>query len=248
MREIQSLARGVQIIDLLVNACRPFSITELAQELELDKSSVSRLVRTLENYGYVQKAQGSRCYTIGKRLFVIGLQLGNRHAIRETALPFLNELAEATGECAHIGVYSSGKALITDDVQPETSLLRVIGKSGRHIHLHNTAVGKGLVAHGDFPLPIELPALTARTITTAHALQAELKHVRECGYALDDEENEHGVRCIASPVFDMVGVTVASIGISGPTVRMTDDRIPQLAKVVKDIARRLSQELGYKGQ
>lgn len=248
MREIQSLARGVQIIDLLVNSCRPHSITELAAALELDKSSVSRLVRTLENYGYVQKANGSRKYTIGKRMFAIGLQLTNRHAVRETAKPYLDYLATVTGECAHIGVYSAGKALVTDDVQSETSLLRVIGKSGRHINLHNTAVGKGLVAYGDFPIPEEFPALTPRTITDPELFAEELQRVREQGYALDDEENEPGVRCIAAPVFDMVGVTVASVGISGPTVRVTDERIEQLACAVKEVAQRLSRELGFRGE
>lgn len=248
MRQIQSLARGLQIIDHLVNASQPMSITELAETLNVDKSTASRLVRTLENYGYVQQATKTRGYIVGKRLYGIGWQLTNRYALRELAKPHLNELAAQTGECAHIGVYSSGRALVTDDVQPETSLLRVVGNSGRLIYLHNTAVGKGLIAFGDFPLPQEFPRLTPRTITNADDLQEELARIREQGYALDDEENEPGVRCIASPVFDSLGMTVATIGISGPTVRVRDEDIAALGALVQQTARTLSCELGYEGE
>jgi DNA-binding IclR family transcriptional regulator len=247
MREIQSLARGLQIVDLLVNSNEPQSITDIAQFLDVDKSTASRLVGTLEKYGYVQQAKDSRAYTLGKRLFSVGWQLTNRYALREVAKPYLDYLARETGECAHIGVYSSGKALVTDDVQPETSLLRVVGNSGRLIHLHNTAVGKALIAFGDFPLPDELPLITAKTITSRGELKQELTKIREVGYAVDDEENESGVRCIASPVFDAVGVTVASIGISGPTVRVTYETVDSLGQTIKEVAERLSCELGYEG-
>lgn len=247
MREIQSLARGLQILDLLTYAQQPISVTEIALYLDVDKSTASRLVGTLENYGYAQQARGSRGYTIGKRLHSIGWQITNRYALRELAKPYLHMLAESTGECAHIGVYSSGKALITDDVQPETSLLRVVGNSGRLIHLHNTAVGKTLIAFGDFPLPDELPEVTSLTITDEERLHQELETVCIQGFALDDEENEPGVRCIASPVYDQMGVTVAAIGISGPTVRVIDNKITDYAQQIIEVACKLSRDLGYEG-
>ncbi len=245
MREIQSLARGLRIIDLLVNVNRPVTVTEVASMLEVDKSTASRLIHTLQSYGYIQQDRNSRAYVVGKRLHTIGWQITNRYALRETARPLLEQLAELTGECAHIGVYSSGKALVTDDVQSDTSLLRVVGNTGRLIHLHNTAVGKGLLAHGDFPLPDELPAVTDCTITNPTTLQRELTRVRDQGFALDDEENEIGVRCIAAPVFDAMGATVAAIGISGPKVRVGDDKVNKLGQMVYEAAQRLSCELGY---
>ncbi|MEM6281847.1 MAG: IclR family transcriptional regulator [Chloroflexota bacterium] len=247
MREIQSLARGLTILDILINTQRPHTVTELAGILEVDKSSASRLLRTMENYGYVQQAPDSRAYTTGKRLHTIGWQLTNRYALRETARPYLDQLVAQTGECAHIGVYSSGRALVTDDVQPETPLLRVAGNSGRLIYLHNTAIGKGLLASGDFPLPDEFPQITPETPTDRATLEADLVTVRQQGYAIDDEENEPGVRCIASPVYDAVGVTVAAIGISGPTVRVTYENVESLALQVREVAHRLSCELGYEG-
>jgi len=247
MREIQSLARGLQIIDLLINAPEALSVTELADKLDVDKSTASRLVGTLQKYGYVQQAPHSRACIPGKRLHSIGLQLSNRYALRELAMPYLHDLVHKTSECAHIGVYSSGKALVTDDIQSENSLLRVVGNTGRLIHLHNTAVGKGLIAFGDFPLPHDLPQVTRCTITSHEELISQLETVRTQGYAVDNEENEYGVCCIASPVFNAVGITIAAIGISGPSVRVTEDQFDTLGQLVRQAAQQLSVDLGYEG-
>ena len=245
MREIQSLARGLRIIDLLVNSQKKLGITEIAKLLDVDKSTASRLVKTLQNYGYVQQENNSRGYVSGKRLHVIGWQLSNRYSLQELAKPFLDSLTITIEESSHIGVYSSGKALVTDDVQPQNSLLRVVSNSGRLIYLHNTALGKSLIAFGDFPMPTELSAFTATTHTTLEALEDDLALTRLRGYAVDDEENESGVRCIAAPVFDSMGVTVAAIGISGPTVRVEARRVEQIGMLVRDVACQLSNKMGY---
>ena len=244
MREIQSLARGLQIVDLLMQSQSPVSVTELASFLEVDKSTASRLVRTLENYGYVQQAKDSRAYVIGKRLHSIGWQLTNRYALRETAQPFLNQLVRQTGECSHVGVYSSGKILVIEDIQAETSLLRVMGGAGRLIHTHNTALGKALLAFGDFPIPELLP-ITVNTIVEPEEFQTELEAIRQRGYAVDDEENEYGVRCIAAPVFDALGIAVASMGVSAPTARVQESDVESFGQMVREMAYHLSCELGY---
>ena len=245
MREIQSLARGLQIVDLLMNSRSPKSVTELANFLDVDKSTASRLVRTLENYGYVQQAKTSRAYVAGKRLHSIGWQLTNRYALRELAQPFLKQLVRETDECSHIGVYSSGKILVIEDIQAETSSLRVIGGSGRVTHIHNTALGKALLAFADLPMPDMLPRITANTITEPEQFQVELEISRQRGYAIDDEENEYGVRCIAAPVFDSMGIAIASMGISAPTTRVQYSDIESVARAVREMAFQLSCQLGY---
>ncbi|MGB1288846.1 MAG: IclR family transcriptional regulator, partial [Aggregatilineales bacterium] len=226
-----------------VNEGRPYSVTELSEVLDVDKSSVSRLLRTMENYGYIQKMPDAREYGIGKRMYAIGWQLAQPESLRESAKPVLETLAAKTGECAHIGMYSSGKVLVTEDVQPEISLLRVVGGAGRVIHMHNTALGKCLLAYGDFPMPTDLPFFTEKTMTDMTALREHLTTVCEQGYALDDEENESGVRCLAAPIFDERGLAIAAIGISGPTVRMLPERLERLAYLVQRAARQLSRSI-----
>ena len=242
MREMQTLARGLRILDLIADADRALGVTEIAHQLQLDKSTVSRLVRTLANYGYVQVHDGSRGYVLGKRVRQISWHYLNRMPVRETAKPHLYRLVKKTGECAHTAVYSSGKALMIDDVEAEASL-RVVGGIGRLIPLHCTAVGKVLLAFSDVPIPAALEKKTANTITERAALLEHLETIRQQGYAFDDEEHQEGVRCLAAPVYDYMGAAVAAIGISGPTVRVTDDRVAELAQIVVEEARALSEEL-----
>jgi DNA-binding IclR family transcriptional regulator len=242
MTEMQTLARGLKILDLIANADRALGVTEMANTLDLDKSSVSRLVKTLVNYHYVQPDTASRGYVLGKRVRQMSWHYLNRMPVREKAKPYLYRLVEQTGECAHTSVYSEGEALMIDDVEAEASL-RVVGGIGRKIPLHSTAVGKALLAFSDLPLPVHLVSETSRTITDPTELLEHLEYIRARGYALDDEEHHEGVRCIAAPVYDYMGSAIATIGISGPTVRVTDDRLPGLAQRVMEAAQDLSDDL-----
>ncbi len=244
MSEIQSLARGLIILDILANTDDGASITDLAQALDIDKSSASRLVKTLASYDFVQQKAGSRRYTLGKRLYKMSWQLLNRMPVREKAKPYLYRLMQTTGECSHTGVYSEGKALVIDDVEAEASL-RVAGGIGRLLPLHCTALGKILLTFADVPIPQDLVMRTKCTITDPARLAEEIETTQRRGYAFDDEENDEGVRCIAAPVYDYTGMTIAAIGISGPTVRVTYKRVPELAQQVIDTARRLSADLGF---
>lgn len=247
MGGIQSLGRGLQILDMAINLGRAVSVTEIAAELQIDKSSASRLAKTLVNYGYLQGEPGTRRYVVGKRLMQVGWQMMNMLPIRQAAHPYLQKLVNATGECAHTAVYAEGKALVIDDVETENTL-RVGGKTGRMIPLHCTAVGKGLLAFSDIPIPETLTACAAHTITDPAQLQAHLAQVQCQGYALDDEEYEEGIRCIAAPVYSYLGIAAATIGISGPTVRITDTCIQPLAEQVMQTARELSIVLGYSAE
>jgi DNA-binding IclR family transcriptional regulator len=242
--EIQSLARGLIIMDLVANSEEGVSITELADALGVDKSSASRLVKTLVNYGFMQQRPGSRRFILGQRLYKMSWQLLNRMPVREKAKPYLYRLMQSTGECSHTAVYSEGKALVIDDVEAEASL-RVAGGIGRLIPLHCTAVGKGLLAFADIPIPDELIVRTPRTMTDRTQVMKDLEEIRARGFAFDDEENDEGVRCLAAPVYDYTGMAIATIGISGPTVRVTNERVPQLAREVMIAARQLSIDLGY---
>ncbi|GAB4575409.1 MAG: IclR family transcriptional regulator [Anaerolineae bacterium] len=243
MTEIQSLARGLTILDKFVNTNRSLSITELAAELNIDKSTASRLVKTLVSHGYVQAERGSRRYVLGRRAHAIGWQLYNRVPLREMAHAYLVALAEETGEAAHTAVAFGGRALMIDDVAASGSMLQVVGQPGRMIPLHCTAVGKALLAFAEVPLPDELERWTPHTITDPEQLEAHLETVREQGYALDDEEYEPGIRCLAAPVYDFMGLAIAVIGISGPTVRVTRERVPQLARRIMNAAEALSADL-----
>jgi IclR family acetate operon transcriptional repressor len=165
-----------------------------------------------------------------------------RLPLREAAKPYLHQLMERTGECAHLAIPAQGKALYIDQVESPATL-RVNAQVGTMNPLHCTALGKALLAFGDLELPFDLTSFTPRTITDPEMLRRHLNEVRQHGYAVDDEEFDIGVRCIAVPVFDFRGKAVGAIGISGPATRMTPERLPALAETVVETGKTLSERM-----
>ena len=244
MAEIQSLARGLKILEILGQAQDGVSITELAESLGVDKGSASRLVATLASYGYAEKDERTRRYHLGLQVVSLSRSLLTRLPLRETAKPFLRELMERTGECAHLAIPARGKVLYIDQVESPATL-RVNAQVGTMNPLHCTALGKVLLAFGDLELPAVLESFTPHTLTDPHRLRKNLEQVRARGYAEDDEEFDLGVRCIAVPVFDFRGKLVGSMGVSGPATRVTPERLPELAVVVLEVGKSLSQRISF---
>jgi IclR family transcriptional regulator, KDG regulon repressor len=245
MPEIQSLARGLAILEKLAEAPDGLSITELAEAFEVDKGNMSRLMQTLANYGFAEKDAATRRYVLGPQIVRLSRILLSRMPLRETAKPFLKRLVEVSGECAHLAILAQSQALYIDQAE-SSSTLRVTTGVGTLAPLYCTALGKVLLAFAHAQPPSEMHPYTLRTITDANMLQHHLEQVRGQGYAIDDEEFELGVRCIAVPVFDYREKCVAAIGISGPSSRMTLDALPSLAKEVQEIGKALSARLSFK--
>ncbi|MBI4732209.1 MAG: IclR family transcriptional regulator [Chloroflexi bacterium] len=244
MSEIQSLARGLKILDLLGRSQDGVSITELADTLGVDKGSASRLMSTLARYGYAEKDEANRRYHLGSQVVSLSRSVLARLPLREAAKPYLREMMEHTGECAHLAVPAQGRALYIDQVESPATL-RVNAQVGTMNPLHCTALGKILLAFGDLELPLALETFTPHTITDPEALRHHMDEIRLLGYAVDDEEFDPGVRCIAVPVFDFRGKLAGSIGISGPATRVTHERLPELAATVIEVGKALSERMTF---
>jgi IclR family KDG regulon transcriptional repressor len=244
MAEIQSLARGLKILDLLGQSSDDVSITELAETLNIDKGSASRLVSTLVRYGYAEKDEVTRRFHLGPQVVSLSRSVLTRLPLRDAAKPYLRQLMERTGECAHLAVAAQGKALYIDQVESPATL-RVNAQVGTMNPLHCTALGKVLLAFGELDLPSSMESFTPQTITDIDALRRHLDEIRHIGYAVDDEEFDPGVRCIAVPVFDFRGKAVGSIGISGPSSRISAEQLPDLARIVMEIGNLLSERMTF---
>ncbi|MBP1704202.1 MAG: Transcriptional regulator, IclR family [Chloroflexi bacterium] len=244
MAEIQSLARGLKILDILSRAQDGISVTELAERLGVDKGSASRLVSTLVQHGYAEKDEETRRFHLGAQVVSLSRSLLIRLPLREAAKPFLRQLMELTGECAHLAVPAQGKVLYIDQVESPATL-RVNAQVGTMNPLHCTALGKVILAFGEVELPAVLESFTAHTLTDPGQLRENLELTRKRGFAVDDEEFDLGVRCIAVPVFDFRGKLAGSIGISGPASRMRRKRLPELAGMVIEIGKSLSRRMIY---
>lgn len=222
------------------------SNTELAEKLGVDKATASRLAATLARYGYIERDEPSRCYMLGPQIITLGRKAVGRLSLVDTARPFLNQLMEQTGECAHLAIQAQGRALYIAQVESPATL-RVNAQVGTMNPLHCTALGKILLAYGAAEISTALEAYTENTITGPDQLKTHLEAVRQAGYAVDDEEFDPGVRCIAAPVFSQPGRAAAAIGVSGPSSRITLESIPALQKIVTSISEQISARLSLPG-
>ncbi len=242
MSTVQSLSRGLQILEIMSKTQEGVGVTDLAKELKIDKSSVTRLMQTLVMHEFAAKASNSRRYILGPKVGQIVDNSAVGLPLKHQSMPILQELVEKTGENAHVAIYSQAMCLVVADIESPAQL-RVVSGEGRLIPNHCTAIGKCLIAFGGHPIPKEFSQHTSRTISSRDQFKLHLDQIRERGYAMDDEEHEIGVRCVAAPVYDGGLDAVASMGISGPTVRVTHEKVPELLDIVKRCAHQLSELL-----
>lgn len=245
---IKSLDRAMEVFEFL-SASGGRSLTAISDELEQSPATVYRILVTLEGRGLVEFDSEEQVWHIGARAFVIGARFLRRTSLVDRARPILRKLMEATGETANLGVEREGSVLFLSQVETLANI-RAFFAPGTLSPMHASGIGKALLAEMDRDRRARilaakgLAAFTGRTITDPDALLADLAQARERGFAVDDEEKNAGMRCIAAPVFDMNGEAVAGISVSGPTSRVTSDEITRLGRPVIEAAQELTQAIG----
>lgn len=249
--EVRSVTKAIRLMEALANADSPLGVTELARLMAMDKGAVSRMLRTLGNAGFVSQDPVTRSYRLGLTLVHLGQKVLRQLDLRAAVRPALERLAACSGECAHVAVLVDGRALYIDQVAPSrgVSIDAPIGTLGP---LHCTALGKSLLAFQPevsreaLLQALDLEAFTRRTLTDVDSVRRDMGLVRESGISFDDEEFSVGVRCIAAPIFKHDGSVAASIGVSGPSPRVTDDRLKEWGAVLREEASGVSAALGWK--
>src|SRR4051812_30877335 len=247
---IQSVERAVAVLKLFGESEPELGVSELARRLNLHKSTVSRLLSTLEAGGFVQQDPRNGRYRLGLQLATLaGLAL-TQYELRDVARPMLQELATLTGETITLSVLDGTEAVNIDQVlapQP----VKHLGWIGRRLPLHCTAAGKPILAYLpsaalDRYLSRPLLRFTARTVTNPLLVQRELEGIRARGFAVAREEYETELCAVGAAVRDHRGDVVASIPVSGPTYRLTPERLVELGADVSRTAARISAYLGHR--
>jgi DNA-binding IclR family transcriptional regulator len=240
----------MSILDALATRQEDFSLAELCGTLELHKSTVHRLMMVLESHRLVNKNPETGRYRLGLKLFELGSKAIATFDLREHSRPHLTRLLQETQETVHLCVLDFEDVVYLEKMEPERSV-RMASRVGRRHAAYCTAVGKAMMAElpeaelDEILGQIELKPITPRTITSIEALKNEFKLIRERGYAVDDEEIEEGVRCVAAAVRDHSGHAIAAVSVSGPAFRITESKIPVMAECVGRAANELSSELGH---
>jgi DNA-binding IclR family transcriptional regulator len=247
---IQSVRRAAALLRAFGNGTGELGVSELGRRLDLHKSTVSRLLATLESEGLLERAPGSDKYRLGHEILRLAGQMQPGGDVRTVARPFLVELAEATHETTNLAVLDGAEAHNVDQVTGP-HLVRIGNWVGRRTPLHCVANGKALLAFQP-PEVMErltagpLAAFTASTVTEPAALRAELARAREAGYAVALGEIEDGLNAVAAPIFGAEGRVLAAISVSGPAYRINPERLPEYAALTVNAASKASARLGLR--
>jgi DNA-binding IclR family transcriptional regulator len=247
---VQVIDRIFQILDLLSQAKDELGASELAQRLDLHKSTVHRLMAAMERHRFVEKNRENAKYKLGWRLFELGTVAASRLDLDSVARPHLAALVKKTHETAHLGIMRQGVLISLVSVEADRSL-RLPATVGRRSPLYCTSQGKVILAFSDPATAAEIirtldfKPFTRNTITKAARLQDELARIRKIGYAIDNEELEEDLRCIGAPVFNHTGEVIAALSIAGPAYRVASGHLPPLIEAVQHAARQLSTALGF---
>ncbi len=247
---IQSVCRALSIIELLSKE-KMLGVTEISNYLGLHKSTVFGILSTLEHSGYVTQDRQTGKYQLSLKLFEIGSVVFENLDLRKIARPYLEELVKLHQETVHLVTLDKDEIIYIDKVESSKSI-RISTQIGKRLPVHCTGVGKAMIAfktEEDIEEIVKnkgLKPFTRNTITDLNELMVELRKIREQGYAIDNEEIEEGLKCVAGPIRDINGNVISAISISGPTGRMKDERIDEIIKSIRDASQAISRELGYR--
>lgn len=249
-KKIGSVQRAIEILALFDNATPELGTTDISKSLGLHKSTVASLVYTLAANGYLRQNPNTRKYRLGFTLLERASAMLEQVEIRQVAYPFLLELRNRWDETVNLAVLDGGEIVYVERFLGSKGL-GMRSEVGTRAPAHSTALGKAILAcHStahvnSFLKQCGLPRLTPNTITDPERFLAELEKTREQGYAVDDEENEIGGRCVAVPVFEQTGKVVAAVSVSAPAPRLLMDRLAEAATMVRETAKAISRSLGY---
>ena len=236
---IQVADRIFGVIETLA-ATGPTGLVDLSKMLELNKSTVHRVLNSLIYMGYVKQDAATSKYSLTYKICRIANHVLNQIDLLDVARPYLKELSAKTGETVNLVEREGTSAIYIDKVENSANAVRLISKIGKSIPLYCSGVGKAMMADMDEATvrsiwtESDIIPFTKHTITDLDILLKQLESVRKRGYAIDDEENEIGVRCVAVSLKDLKGRPRYALSISAPGIRMTDQRIKELSELVKE--------------
>jgi DNA-binding IclR family transcriptional regulator len=242
----KALVKGLALVELVAEA-GPIRLADLVERSGLPRPTALRLLEALRDHGVVQPTSAG-AYALGPRLAVWGQQYLEGLDLRAQAEDIMRSLAARTRETCFLGVRDGNQVLYVAKADSPQAV-RPAARVGSRNPLHSTAIGKALLAFGPEQLVgpyLEEPLVgkTPNTITDPPRLRKELELSRRRGYTTDDVENEDGVRCVAAPVCDHTGLTVAAMSVAAPAYRFEREDLPRLAPQVVAAAGELSRRIG----
>jgi IclR family KDG regulon transcriptional repressor len=242
---IKSVDHALQVLELFSAENREWGVTEISEALNLYKSTVFDILKTFENRGFMKKDERTQKYQLDIKLMWIISAILKKMNLKEAAIPFMEKISKKYDESVHLSIAVEDKAFSIMMIE-STKLLRSIITLGESLPLYCTGGGKLLLAYWpaerieDYLQKQEFKKMTENTITDVNLLRQELKNILKNGYAINNSEHEAGIKCVAGPIKDFNGKVIATINVTGPTVRM-DELLPDIIKDIVESCQAVSE-------
>ncbi len=247
---VQTLDRSLDVLEVLAQAEEALGVTEIGNRISLHKSTVHRILHTLCHRGYVEKVRDNDRYQLGIKIVELGIRFFNDLEIRKVASPVLNDLAKLLDEVVHLVLPNEGEVVYIDKAE-SSHVVSMHSKVGRRAPMHCTAVGKALLS----TLPEEevrhiletkgMTRYTPNTIVEPDALMVYLREIKVSKISVETEENEIGIICLGTPVFDYSGHAIGAISVSGPAARIKEKGIERIGQAMKKSGEEISAHMGF---
>lgn len=246
---VQSVDRALSILETLAEDDEGYRLSDLAVRTGLSASTVHRLLATLESRRFVQFDRAESKWHVGVRSFTVGASFARRRNFSTQAIPYLRKLRDLTRETANLAVVDDEYIIVLTRMESR-EIMRSLTQVGGRVAMVTSGVGKAVLAtYSDEEVGAVIrhhgmPRLTEKSIVRPSDLFKELDKIRKQGFAVDDEEACMGLRCIAAVVYNDCAEPLAAISVSGMTSRLTDDRLPEIGQIVREVACELTLALG----
>ena len=251
VKKNQSLRKALGILEVMVDLTTPSKLQDIALKTDMSPSTVLRFLNTFIDFGYVKQDPDTSLYYLTLKLADLGNRNRMNYPFQSSFRKYIKEIAEKFNESSSLCIEDDMQVVYIATEDGPSHMLQTLSRIGRIAPMHSTGVGKlFLTQYSDNRLAElaskrGLPKLTDKTITTLAELKKELNTIKKQGYALDDEECEIGVKCIAVPIKDYSGNIVAAMSLSAPTTRLSKRRIKEIAAFLLEKSKEASDELGY---
>lgn len=247
-----TVERTLSILEAIATSTNGMTNSDINRRLKIPKSSASYILRVLENRGYLMRESETGKYRLGLKLLSISREMLSHIDVRDVAKPVMESFVRKVNLSMHLAVLDNGRAVYVEKVEAD-GFVKMDIWVGHRLPIHTTAIGKVLVAQmleKDILTILEMRGMerkTPKSITLPKKYLAELSKVREHGFAIDNEENNLGVRCVAAPIYDSNGKIIAALGTSSTTLQIDEKHLPQILEMVKHSAAKISRQMGYAG-
>lgn len=253
IKSIQSVQHAMQLFEVFRTNYKQeeFGVTEISKVLGLHKNNVFRLLATLSSCGYIEQNPVTENYRLGIGIFNLGQKFINKLGFLKLARPFMEKIAAEVQEAVYIGILREGNVIYLDIVETDHPV-GIVSRVGKDVPAYCTSIGKVQLAYlseeeiNHMYLGARLKKYTDYTVSSLPELKKHLKDVAANDYALDNQEFENDVCCLAVPVKDYLGIPVAALSVAGPVYRMTEKRLMQeILPVARKYTKEISKRLGY---